>query len=144
MTPIVQVGSVLLGEESPHMTEVLHIQSEPYLENWSVVKGLNGITLDGRIRAAHWNFFFLADEVEAMFFGAIGANKIKRALERIAHKVKLREFNCLEVTGIVAKRFLGIRYVTVSVHSRHIQPGCQLDSVEKRRNSRRDADWANG
>jgi hypothetical protein len=144
MTPIVQVGTVLLGEESPGMAGVLAIQSEPYLENWSLVKEPSGITLEDKIRAARWNFFFLADEVKATFFGAIGAIKIKRALRRIARKVKLREFNCLEVTGIVSKRFLGISFVTVSVHSRHIQPGCQLNSVESRRNGRRAADWAKG
>jgi hypothetical protein len=144
MTPIVQVGTVLIGEESPRMVEVLALQSEPYFKNWSVVKVMNGSTLDDKIRAARWNFFFLADEVKAHFFGAIGAMKVQGALQRIARKVKREEFNCLEVTGIVAKRFLGVRYATVSAHSRHIQQSCQLESFESRQNSRQDADWAEG
>ncbi len=144
MTPTVQVGTVLLGEKSPRMSEVLALQSEPYFKNWSVVTVPNGSTLDDKIRAARWNFFFLADEVKAHFFGAIGAVKIQGALQRIARKVKLQEFNCLEVTGIVAKRFLGVPYATVSAHSRHIQQSCQLDSFESRQNGRRDADWAKG
>ena len=144
MTPIVQVGTVLIGEESIRMTDVLALQSEPYFKNWSVVKALNGSTLDDKIRAARWHFFFLADEVKATFFGAIGAVKIQGALQRIARTVKQQEFNCLEVTGIVAKRFLGVRYATVSAHSRHIQQSCQLDSFESRQNGRRDAEWAKG
>jgi len=58
--------------------------------------------------------------------------------------VKRQNFNCLEVTGIVAKRFLGVPYATVSAHSRHIQQSCLLDSVESRQNGRRDAEWARG
>ena len=38
MTPIVQVGTVLIGEGSPRMIEVLALQSEPYFGNWNVVK----------------------------------------------------------------------------------------------------------
>ena len=144
MTSIVQVGTVLIGEESPLMAEALALQSEPYFANWSVVKVPDGITLDQKIRAARWNFFFLAGEIKSTFFGAIGAIKIQGALQRIARKVKLQEFNCLEVTGIVAKRFLGMRYATVSAHSRHIQQGFRLDTIESRRNRRQDADWARG
>jgi hypothetical protein len=144
MTPAVKVGTVLIGEESPCMAEVLALESEPYFGKWSVVTALNGSTLDEKIRAARWNFFYLAEEVKAMFFGAIGAIKVKGALQRIARKVETQEFNCLEVTGIVAKRFLGVRYATVSAHSRHIQQGCQLDSVESRRNGRRAAEWVRG
>jgi len=126
------------------MAEVLALESEPYIENWSVVKALNNLTLDAKIHAARWNFFFLAGEVKVMFFGTIGAARVQDALRRIARKVKRQNFNCLEVTGIVAKHFLGVPYATVSAHSRHIQQSCLLDSVESRQNGRRDAEWARG
>jgi hypothetical protein len=103
-----------------------------------VVKVLDGFALDRKIHTARWNFFFLASEVKVMFFGAIGATKIREALIRISRKVKRHNFNCLEVTGIVAKRFLGVPYATVFAHSRHIQQSCQLDSSERRLNGRRD------
>jgi len=32
--------------------------------------------------------------------------------------VRQQNFNCFEVTGIVAKRFLGVPYATVSGHAR--------------------------
>ncbi len=137
MIPIVQVGSVLIGEESPHMAEALALQSEPYFGNWSVVKLLDGIALDDKIHAARWNFLFMADEIKATFFGAVGAGKIQRALQQIARKVKHQNFNCLEVTAIVAKHFLGVPYTTVSAHSRHIQQSYRLDSIETRQNAGR-------
>jgi len=48
-------------------------------------------------------------------------------------KIEPMNFNCLEVTGIVAKRFLGVPYAVVSAHSRHIQKSCYLDGPEERR-----------
>jgi hypothetical protein len=119
-------GPILINEESPRMAEVLALESEPYFEHWNVVKALDGFTLNDKIHAAQWNFFFLAGEVKVMFFGAIGTTKLRGALKRILWKVKQQNFNSLEVTGIVAKRFLGMRYGTVSAHSRHIQQSCQL------------------
>ena len=65
-------------------------------------------------------------------------------MRRILGKVRPQGFNCLEVTGIVAKRFLGMRYGTVSAHSRHIQQGCYLDEASIRRAVQQDAEWANG
>ena len=143
MPPTIQVGAILI-EEGPLLNQVLGLGSEPYLGKWNLVKGLDSFALDRKIHAAGWNFFFMAAEVKVMFFGALGAKKIQNALRRILRKVRERDFNCLEVTGVVAKRFLGVPYATVSAHSRHIQQTCYLDDAEGRRTSRRDAEWARG
>jgi hypothetical protein len=77
----------------------------------------------------------MAAEVKVMFFGALGTTRIQNAVQRILARVKPQSFNCLEITGIVAKRFMGVPYATVSAHSRHIQPGCYLGGAEERRAS---------
>ena len=114
------------------MPELLSLEIERYSGNWNVVKTLDGFDLDRKIRVAGWNFFFMAAEVEAKFFGAIGAKKIRNALQRIFGKIKHQPFNALEVTGIVMMRFLGVPYVIVSSHSRHIQQSCYLDERKGR------------
>jgi hypothetical protein len=138
ITPTLQVGTILI-EERPRITEFLELESESCSGKWSVVRGLDGFALDRKIHAAGWSFFFMATEVKVMFFGAPGTAKIKNALHRILAKVRLHNFNCLEVTGIVANRFLGVPYTTVSAHSRHIQQGWRLDGAEERRSSQHDA-----
>jgi hypothetical protein len=143
MPPTVQVGAILI-EESPRMTQLLGLESEPFSGSWSLIKVLNGFTLDRKIRASGWNFFFMAAEVKAVFFGALGAKKIQNALKRILRKVKQQNFNGLEVTEIVAKRFLGVPYAIVSAHSRHVQQSCYLDTAEARRTSQHDTEWARG
>ena len=115
------------------MTQLPGLESEPCSGNWKLLKALDGIVLDRKIHAAGWNFFFMATEVKVMFFGALGAKKILNALHRILEKVKGQDFNCLEVTGIVAMRFLGVPYAIISAHSRHVQPTCCLDGAEARR-----------
>src|SRR6201982_1347456 len=139
MTPTFNVGTILI-DERPLITQLLGLESEPYSGNWSVVKTPDGFALDRKIHAAGWNFFFMAAEVKVMFFGALGAKRIQKALTRILGKVKQQHFNSLEVTGIVLKRFLGVPYTTVSAHSRHIQQSCLLDGIQQRRTKQSDAD----
>jgi hypothetical protein len=143
MTATVQIGTILI-EERPLMVQALGLNSEPYAANWGVIQALDSLALDRKIHAAGWNFFFMAAEVKVMFFGAIGAKNIQGALRRMLAKVKPLNFNCLEVTGIVARRFLGVPYAVVSAHSRHIQQSCQLDGADGRLASRRDAEQGGG
>ena len=143
MSPSVQVGTILM-KEWPGMTQLLGLESEPCSGEWSRLKVLDGFTLDRKIHAAGWNFFFMAAEVKVMFFGSVGAVKIQNALKRILEKVKPQQFNGLEVTQIVASHFLGVPYVTVSAHSRHMQQSCYLDSALARQTFQRNAEWARG
>jgi hypothetical protein len=143
MPPTIQAGTVLIND-SPVLIQLFGLQSEVSSGDWSVVTALDGFALDRKIHAAGWNFFFMAPEVKVMFFGAIGAKKIQNALIRILEKVKRQSFNSLEVTGIVAKHFLGIPYAIVSAHSRHIQQNCRLEDANARRASQRANEWARG
>ncbi len=143
MPAIVQVGTILM-KEWPGMTQLLGLESEPCSGEWSRLKVLDGVALDRKIHAAGWNFFFIAAEVKVMFWGSVGAVKIQNALQRILAKVKQQQFNGLEVTGIVAKRFLGVPYAVVTAHSRHVQQSCYLDGAAVRQASQHDREWAQG
>jgi hypothetical protein len=143
MTQMIQAGTILIGNQ-PLMTHALGMESEIYLENWRVLKALDALNLDRKIHAAGWNFFFMAAEVKAIFLGAYGAQKVQRALQRIFAKVRRQNYNGLEVTGVVARRFLGVPYTVVSAHSRHLQQSCYLDSAEERRVIQHDSERASG
>jgi len=138
-----KVGTILM-KECPGMPQLIGFETEPCFGEWSTVKALDPFALDRKIHAAGWNLFFMAAEVKAMFFGSLQAAKVQSALQRILAKVKPLHFNGLEVTAIVARHFLGVPYVTVSAHSRHMQHSCNLDSAEIRRTSQNNAEWARG
>ena len=143
MPSTVQVGAILM-KEWPGMPQLVGFEVESGWGEWSMVKVPDAFTFDRKIHAAGWNFFFMAAEVKAMFFGSLGAAKAQSALKRILAKVKPQHFNGLEVTAIAARHFLGVPYVTVSAHSRHLQHSCNLDSAEARQTSQDNAEWAKG
>ena len=67
-----------------------------------------------------WTFFYLA-QTKATVFGFDTDKAVRRAVNRILARLKWEQFNALEITQVAAKRFLGLPYVTVSAHQRHIQ-----------------------
>jgi len=82
--------------------------------------------MDHSIRLAGWNFFYIAGGIEMIAFGADEKQATGKALRRIVASLKAPNFNCLEITRVAVKRFLGLPYVVVSAHSRHIQAGLVL------------------
>jgi hypothetical protein len=143
MAANVQVGSILM-KAWPGMPPIVDFETDSRFGDWSLVKVADAFALERKIHAAGWNFFFMAAEVKVMFFGFLGAARIQRALTRILARVKQQHFNSIEVTGIVARRFLGVPYVTVSAHSRHMQQSWDLNSPESRQTSEDSATWARG
>ncbi len=106
------------------MPESLRFESEPCVPGWRLVMDLDGCGLDRKIQEAGGTFFSLADEIGATVFGIDEQKTLSRAIEQILANLESAEFNCLEimrVTSEASKRFLGVHYMTVSAHSRHIQ-----------------------
>ena len=143
MPPTVHVGAILM-KDWPEIKELLGLECEPYSGQWTLLKALDVWAFDRKIHAAGWNLFYMAAEVKVMFFGSLGATKVHNALKRILEKVKQEHFNGLEVTAIVTRYFLGVPYVIVSAHSRHMQHSCNLDSAEVRKTSQENSEWARG
>jgi len=135
MSSQVQVGSILVKNQAANV-EGLAIESEPYIKNWSLISFLNGRDLDRRVRATNWSFFFLAETKKERFIGERSESGMSKALTRILAKGDEQGFNCLEVTEILDKRFLGIRYTTIVAHCRHLQARGRLDGMRQRRTKR--------
>ncbi len=110
----------------------LGVESEPYCENWRSLSVWDSSGLDHKVRAAGWNLFFMAGELRAVVPAWGGQNTLRRGVKRLLAQTRLQDFNCLEVSHILRKRFLGIPYVSIAAHPRHIQEGCQIQSVEQR------------
>ena len=99
----------------------LRVETEPYSQGWEIIKNSDGNSIDRDIRRADWNFFFLAANIQATAMGYWAERTVRRAMERVLAKAAPSKFNCLEITEVSAKQFLGFPYVHVSAHARHIQ-----------------------
>jgi len=75
---------------------------------------------------ANWNFFYLAGEIRATVLGRDRPGTLRRAVKCVLAKQEGQKFNSLEITKVVSKRFLGIPFMSVTAHSRHIQQGIGL------------------
>src|SRR6266481_946508 len=104
----------------------LLVESEMYAPNWKAVKGFDGFGLDPKINEANWNFFYLAGEIRATVLGRDRPGTLRRAVKCVLAKQEGQKFNSLEITKVVSKRFLGIPFMSVTAHSRHIQQGIGL------------------
>ena len=124
--------------------EPLRVEAEPCSHAWQMINSADGDLFERNLRKAGWNFFFLAETVQAMVWGHRGERTVRRALRRVLAKVRLLKFNCLEITEVTQKRFLGIPYVHVSAHSRHIQESSTMQSLRERSQAAVTATWAVG
>ena len=121
----IKSGTLLIAEGAL-LPAAFQCESEPFSTGWSQVKNLDSNGMDHNIRRAGWNFFYIAGGIEMIAFGADNEQTAGKALRRIISSLKAPKFNCLEIKQVTAKRFLGLRYVSVSAHSRHIQEGLVL------------------
>jgi hypothetical protein len=123
MPDTIKPGTILI-REGTLLPESLRFESESRVPGWRFVKDLDGDGLDRKIREAGWTFFRLAGQLGATVFGIDEPKTLSRAVEQLLASPESAEFNSLEimrVTSETSKRFLGVRYVTVSAQSRHIQ-----------------------
>jgi hypothetical protein len=120
MAEKINAGTILI-KEGTLLPEGLQLESDPYLKGWKLVKSPDSSGIDRKLREAGWTFFYMASEVDARAFGSDSNKTTQRAVKKVIAKIKSDRFNCVEVSQVAAKGFLGLPYVTVAAHPRHIQ-----------------------
>jgi hypothetical protein len=135
----IQAGSILIGD-SVRMPAFLRSESAPFANGWSLVTGLDGHGLRGRIRAAGWTFVPTAGEIKATALGFHKGRTARRAVKRGFAKPSSRMFNCLQITQVVCERILGLIRVIVTARPRYLQESlgqsAARDLPEGRRSNR--------
>jgi len=122
MREMIKAGTILI-KEGTRLPDVLTLESELYSPGWRSVIGLDGYAMDRKTSDAGWAFFCLASDTKVTVFGVNAEKMVRRAVKQIADMLP-SQFNSLEITRVSSepsKRFFGVRYVTVSAQSRHIQ-----------------------
>ena len=127
MTDAIKMGTILI-ERGASMPESLRLEGSPYSSGWRSVSNLNLNQLDTAINKAGWTFFFMAGEIKITAFGFDKERAVRRAVKRVITNVESHKCNCVEITDVSAKSFLGMPYVNVSAHSRHIQESSAFTS----------------
>ncbi len=126
MAQTIEIGTLLIIKEGTLLPESLPLESDPYLKGWRLVKNLGSSGMDRKLCEVGWTFFYMASEVNAMAFGSDSEKTTRRAVEKAIANMKSDRFNCLEISRVAVKNFVGLPYVTVVGHPRHIQERVHL------------------
>ena len=125
MAQTIEIGTLLV-KSGTQMPESVQLESDPYLKGWKLVKNLSSSGMDRKLCEVGWTFFYMAGEVNAIAFGSDSEETTRRAVKKVIANMKSDRFNCLEISRVAAKSFLGLPYVTVAAHQRHIQESLYL------------------
>jgi hypothetical protein len=70
----------------------------------------------------------MAGQIHTSAFGFDAQKRLRTAVKRAIKDVQSLNCNCVEITGVTTKSFLGLPYVSVTAQSRHIQSENQFRS----------------
>ena len=120
MTDKIKAGAMLI-EGKTLLPNSLLLESEKCSGGWILLKNLDRYRLDRKVRDRGWNLFSIRGKVKASAFGLDVEKTTRKALTRVLAASKSGAFNCLEITEVALRRFLGLPYVSISARPRHIQ-----------------------
>ena len=123
--PIVHSGAILV-EDGTILPGGMDLERSASSHNWGSVLNFDRMGLDAQLAKAGWTFFYMAGAVKKLAFGLDEDSRARTALARIIKDVEWQKCNCLEITHLATKSFLGIAYTSVTAQARHIQDGCQF------------------
>jgi len=115
---------MILSERGAVLPDVLP-SGTPFSEKWRVISD-SCTTFEAQLKQVGWTLFFMAGEIHTIAFGFDLEKRLNAAVGRALHQVESEHCNCVEITGVGVKSFLGIPYSTVTAHARHIQSGSRF------------------
>jgi hypothetical protein len=130
MTDRTHAGPMLIadGTQTP---ESLLLGTESYSAGWSSITKFTSAELGRALEGAGWTFFYMANEVRTTGFGFNDHFRASRAVAHVVKAVKREKCNCLEITQMSQRSFLGLRYTTLVAHARHIQISPSFQELSK-------------
>ena len=115
-------GTILI-EKHAARPQCFHLKDSSPTDWMAFTHNLSPYELEKELSAAGWTFFYMANAIQTTAFGFNRAKMIHAALQRLVTNVREQRCNCLEIDDVATRSFLGLPYVSVSAHPRHIQKG---------------------
>jgi hypothetical protein len=120
---MIESGTIFIEKNAPRPA-CFQLQSVAAPSSWApVVHDLSPRDLEKALTSNGWTFFYQAGTVRATAFGFNPVNTTAVALKRLTASATRQGYNCLEIDEVAAHSFLGMPYISVSAHNRHVQKG---------------------
>jgi hypothetical protein len=89
----------------------------------SVTHSFNPRELAAALSDGGWTFFYMAQAIRKRAFGFDQARMTQAALAGVIASVREQKCNSLEIDRVTSGTWLGLSWVDVSAHARHLQKG---------------------
>ena len=120
-----QAGSILV-ECGTNLPSAMSLDNSAFSQTWGVAPEVHGVGLETQLTNAGWTLFYMAGAIHKRGFGFNEEARVRAAVASVIADVHAGKCNCVEITSLVNKSFLGIPYVGITAHARHIQDGLQF------------------
>jgi len=118
-------GSVLMRESSPRPACVA-LEAGPSRQGWREVEPrLKARALEQALATEGWTFLYLASELTGGALGRDRERMTEAALGRVIRKAEEMRCNSVQVDRVEEYSLLGMKYVRVEAHPRHLQEGAR-------------------
>jgi hypothetical protein len=92
--------------------------------SWApVAQDLSPHDLEKALAANGWTFYYRAGAIRTAALGFNPSSRMAAALKRLIALATQQRCNCLQIDEVAAHSFLGVPYVSISAHPRHVQKG---------------------
>jgi hypothetical protein len=116
-------GNLFMERDVPR-PKCFHVQDDSYRTGWLAVKyDLSPYEIDKELSSRGWTFFYMANVIRKSAMGFDRDKGTAAALKRVMASVREDGCNSLQIQAVEMHSYLGIPYVSVSAHARHIQKG---------------------
>jgi hypothetical protein len=116
-------GNLFIERDVPR-PRCFQVQDDSHRTGWLAVKyDLSPYELDKELSSRGWTFFYMANVIRKSAMGFDRDKGTAAALKRVMASVREDGCNSLQIQAVETHSFLGIPYVSVSAHPRHIQKG---------------------
>jgi len=117
----IKPGTILIKGGIPLPSSML-LRMEPYSGEWLTVTD-ERTAFEKEVEKAGWTFFFMAGEIKVTVFDFDRQKAERAAWKRLIANVRSQGCNCIQITRIIGKSFLGVPYLSICGHPRHLQKG---------------------
>jgi len=139
MTNVVESlhGEEVFVRRNTFLPETVNMKDQLVLGGWNLVSRLTPAEFDKELYKEGWQFFYIPPEVQASALGFNRKRALQRALKKLLVKADAAKLNAVQVTGVEAKKFLGIHYASISAYLRHVQKSLILSPASEKTEQQR-------
>jgi hypothetical protein len=115
----IRTGSVLVKSDVRLPDSVLF--ESKHFGPWTLLTKADGFGFERMLSEEGWHFFFMVPQIALGALSFSPSKAMRAALKKAFAAVEAQGFNALEIVEITTQHILGLHYVKIVAHARHVK-----------------------